>query len=365
MVPDWLDFTLQDASPKILELTSLQIGLDFTDIKELSRTIITNRFGVTAVLEVQLSEGSSQGYTIGFIAKQIYREESYFKYVVESSENFLNIMETRQSGWSNWKKNIDQEELKKNHFPDTLFATRLQEKNENDYIIQFDILPRYISRPKSGVSPDSRYALAGYALARMHGLKEMESLSADYSEWIPFLHSLDIDKGIIKMWNDVLESSKGGVEFGFGEYTLDSVQYNALVPGKGRLDSLCLIDPVLIPGADRCEDLGYLIYSIAEKYVENAFRKADPESISTRKILSEALDQLLVKSIPKIIQSYLLFHPKLTEYYVSNKVPIDFFAGVFLLSRSQSVDDQKMSDILGVLGTQFIETFPISEMILN
>jgi hypothetical protein len=360
---DWLDSTLQEASPKILELTSLQIGLDFSDLNELSRTIITNRFGSTAILEVQLSEGASQGYTIGFIAKQIFGEESYFNYVTESSQKFLNLMESRQIDWEKRKKNIDQEKLRKKNFPDNIFAPKLQEKNNKNYIIQFEILPRFISRPKSGVSPDSRYALAGYALARMHGFSDPIPVTADYSDWFPFLHSLDIDKEKINLWTEVINSSKAGLEYGFGEYSLNSIHYNALVPGKGRLDSLCLIDPVLIPGADRSEDLGYLIYSIAEKYVENALRKSDPENISTRKILKEALDQLLIKSIPKIVQSYMLLHSNLKDLYSSNMVPIDFFAGVFLLSRSQSIDNTKMRDILAVLGTQFIETHPISEMI--
>lgn len=362
---DWLDSTLRNASPKILELTSLQIGLDFNDIKELSRTVTSNRFGPTAVLEVQLSEGTSQGYTIGFIAKHVYGEESYFNYVVESSGHFLNLMESRQEEWKKRKNHINQDKLRKNNFPDTVFAPKLQNKDKESFVIQFDILPRYISRPKSGVSPDSRYALAGYALARMHGFNDPKSVTADYSDWFPFLYSLDIDKTKIRLWDEVIKNSRGGIELGFGDYSLNSIHYNALVPGKGRLDSLCLVDPVLIPGADRSEDLGHLIYSIAEKYIENALKKTDPDKISTRKILKEALDQLLVKSIPNIIQSYVLLHPNFKDLYSSSLIPVDFFTGFFLLSRSQYIENEKFRNIIAVLGTQFIETHPISEIVLG
>ena len=358
--------TLENAAQSILELTSLQIGLDFSKLQELSRTVITNQFGITGILEVQLlSEGSQQGYSIGFIAKQVYNDESYYKHVINTSEKFLNLLESRQNQWENSKKNINQNELKKNNFPDSIFAPRLQSSDDKSYILQFEILPRFISRPKSGVSPESRYSLAGYALSRMHGFQEPQPLSHDYSEWFPFLYSLDIDKETINKWKHVLESSKGGVEFGFGEYSLNSVQYNALVPGKGRLDSLTLIDPILIPGIDRADDLGYLMFTIAEKYVENAFRKADPQNISTRQILSHALDQLLVKSAPKILNSYILLYPQFKDLYTSNMIPVDFFAGVYLLNRAQSAEDRKLCDILNVLGTQLIEAHPISEMILK
>ncbi|OLS28139.1 MAG: hypothetical protein HeimC3_01000 [Candidatus Heimdallarchaeota archaeon LC_3] len=366
MTQNWLDITLENAAQSILELTSLQIGLDFSNLQELSRTIVTNQFGITGILEVQLmSEGSQQGYSIGFIAKQIYNDKSYYKHVINTSENFLNLLESRQSQWESIKRSINQNEIKKYNFPDSIFAPRLQTKDDETYIIQFEILPRFISRPKSGVSPESRYSLAGYALSRMHGFQEPQPLTRDYSEWFPFLHSLDIEKEEINNWKHVLESSKGGLEFGFGEYSLNSVQYNALVPGKGRLDSLTLIDPILNAGSDRTDDLGFLLSTIAEKYVENALRKADPQNISTRQILSQALDQLLVKSAPKILNSYTLLYPKLKELYSSNMIPVDFFAGVYLLNRSQSGENKKLCDILSVLGTQLIESHPISEMILK
>ena len=46
-------------------------------------------------------------------------------------------------------------------------------------------------------------------------------------------------------------------------------------------------------------------------------------------------------------------------------IPVDFFAGVYLLNRAQSAEDRKLCDILNVLGTQLIEAHPISEMILK
>ncbi|MFW9928391.1 MAG: hypothetical protein ACFFD1_03285 [Candidatus Thorarchaeota archaeon] len=366
MSTNWLDGVLTSTNNKILEMMSLQIGTDFHQLSEVSKTIITNRYGDTAVLELQLKSEDDKGdYSIGFIAKKVFDQQGYFNYVVESADRFLNIMETRQIEWNGQKESLNLDEITNQNIPENVYAPKIQFKNQKTNVIQFEILPRFVSRPKSGVSPETRYMLSGYTLSRFHGMKKKIPDTTIYAEWFPYLESENIDYNILQKWREVINSSQGGVDYIFGDYSLDSVQYNALIPGKGKLDSLCLIDPVLISNGDRSEDLGYLMYTIAEKYVETALWKSDPKNVSSREILKLALEQLLIKSAPMILKAYQIVCPDLVNLYQQNLIPIDFFTGAYLLSRSRNESNVLMAKILKVLGTQLIEAHPISDMLVE
>ncbi|HKZ40078.1 MAG TPA: hypothetical protein VJ044_03900, partial [Candidatus Hodarchaeales archaeon] len=338
MSDNWFTALLEKNANEIIEFMSLQVGADFQSLREVSRVSIENRFGPTVVAEIRLltNDSSKEEYTLGFIAKKVRDPDKSIDAVLGSSKRFTELMESKQAQWAKNKKTIkDFSSLEKYGLPDRVFAPKVRTIEKESGIIQFEILPRFVTRPKSGVPPDHRYVLAGYALARMHGFSGQRPPKYDnYASWFDYLTKKGLAANYRETWEKSLRSSKGGLDFSFGEYSLDSIYYNSLSPGKGQLDSLCIVDPVLVAGGDRGEDLGYLIYFILERTVDAAVRKvARPEEVSTKQILVQTMEQVIVKTVPLIVRSYLTLYPGLAGDY-TDVVPIDFFAGAYLTSRA-------------------------------
>ena len=363
----WVENQIQKTVPDLMKILSLQTGIDFTHYLEVTRTLAGNRYGETYIIELELISDDNSSMVIGLIIKHIYEGESYFKYVVDTSEKFIELMESRQNSWQKKKLELlDNVKKNLNFVPDSIFAPKILIKDEETRIIQFETLPRFVTRPKSGISPNEQNALLGYALARMHGFNNpvLPKLS-NYTPWFDYLSKIGVDKKSLDHWQKILTTSKGGISYIFGDYSLESIQYNSLTPGKGRLDSLCIFDPILIPNGDRSEDIGYLLAIISEKYV-NAAMQTTTNDLSTRKILSETTEMVLSKTAPAILKAYMTLCPELPELYENNEIPIDFFTAGFLLQKAQLYSDhnyKKMSDILTVMGNQLIETRPLVENI--
>src|SRR3990172_10364699 len=148
MSDNWFTALLEKNANEIIEFMSLQVGADFQSLREVSRVSIENRFGPTVVAEIRLltNDSSKEEYTLGFIAKKVRAPDKSIDAVLGSSKLFTELMESKQAQWAKNKKTIkDFSSLEKYGLPDRVFAPKVRTIEKESGIIQFEILPRFVT----------------------------------------------------------------------------------------------------------------------------------------------------------------------------------------------------------------------------
>lgn len=364
---NWPKQLFEQSKSSILDSLSHTTGIEFTDVKINSIAYHFNRFGSSAILDIQLYDEKDPEYnmSIAVIYKQL-AEGVISSKVEKINSEFIQLLESRQNSWIVEKEKLNGTiSFNENpEFPDLIFAPEIVYSDSENNYIGYSTLNRFVRRDKSGVLPLKRYKVMGYALARFHGTK-FSSIKYDlYSKYFDFLLNRNIDQNIIEEWKHVLHQSKGGTDkFIFGDYAMECVQYNAISQGTGRLDSLCMFDPVLIDGGDRAEDLASILASLTkEKLVK--YLRTNPEG-SLREALTQTLRYLVTQSGKELIGMYINLIPNFLKNY-DDFFPLDFFLGFFLIRaafsiKNQAVLDESLRDMLIVLGEEFLSKRPFAE----
>ncbi|MHA2365477.1 MAG: hypothetical protein ACXAC7_16085 [Candidatus Hodarchaeales archaeon] len=366
----WPVVQFEKHKEQLLETLSLQVGMDFTETKITSKNYHYNRFGTTAILEILLYDKDDPEYTnitIATIYKQVTGESTTIEQIEKKNSNLIHLLESFQSTWPSQKMKLEENFPIKDYpeLPDQIFAPEIV--HFEDQFIRYSTLNRFIRRDKSGVPPLNRYRIMGYVLGRFHGTGYNTVDLNVYSPYFTFLKNQGIEIKILEQWQQALETGKGGNDkYIFGDCTLENVQYNTLTPGNGRLDSLCLLDPVLITGGERTEDIGSVIANLGIKSVIES-RQKDPEG-SLRETLSKTLRYIVGKAGKELLDMYIQLNPDLLEQY--ELFPLDFFIGTFILQRASQYAlngsyDAALRDLLTVLGEQFLSTRPFAEVYQN
>ena len=204
----------------------------------------------------------------------------------------------------------------------------------------------------------------GYALGRFHGT-EFSSFDTNlYSSYFEFLKTQNIAAPILDKWIEVLNSSNGGTKkYIFGDCSIENIQYNAITKGNGSLDSLCMLDPVLIQGGDRTEDLASVLTTLARGKLIKQLQKNSEGSL--RETLTQTLRYIVTQAGKELVDMYIRLVPDHLEQYETYL--LDFFLGSMLLIqasylKSNSSSDTALRDLLTVLGEQFLSNQPFADV---
>ena len=346
---------LDKQKKSILETINNQTGLDFNKVSVSSEVSLYNRLGETSVLELSFQSNKSKDssdITIAFLAKKLSENEKSSDYE-KKYKQFSNYIEDLNNKWDKIKKKIGNMDA----YPDQLVTVNIN--STKDDIVVFNTMNRFIKRDKSGIPGDMRYKIMGYALGRFHS-QEYTKVSMDpYKPYFSYLKDINVDNKVIAEWEKEFGKIKGS-SYIIGDCSLENVQYNALQPGKGKLDSLCFIDPVFLNNRDRYEDIAGILVSLGKEIVYNSLT-TKPEG-SLRELLGKTF-RSIVEAADEILSAYKLLHP---DFFKQTAITADFFIGTFLLQYAYAYQgDDKFSrsfrDVMQVLGTQFLTDKPIKE----
>lgn len=343
---------------RIVDTYNIQSGLDFNDVKVLSEVNLYNRFGETTIQELQLTQSNgakkeSSDFSVAFITKKLFESSNSQDYE-KLYQQFTHYLEDLNQKWDQTKKKLTNLDP---FYPDQLASAEIE--NVKDGIIVYHTLNRFVKRDKSGIPANMRYKIMGYALGRFHS-QEFTKVSSDpYKPYFTYLKESKTDQKVIKNWEKTFENIKGS-KYILGDCSLENIQYNALEPGKGKLDSLCFVDPVFLNDRDRYEDISGILASLGREIVYNSLA-SKPEG-SLRELLGKTFRSIM-DAANEIISSYKMIQPNLIN---QTAITADFFTGTFLLQySSQYTENDKFSssfrDILAVLGNQFLADQPIKE----
>ena len=347
---------LNDNKKQIIETFNLQSGLDFNDVSVLSEVNLYNRLGETVVLELQMqgsdkSKNDSSDLSIAFVTKKLSEETKPGDYK-KSYQQFINYIEDLNQKWEKTKKKLSGLD---SFYPDQLVSVELE--TIKDDIIVYHTMNRFIKRDKSGIPGNMRYKIMGYALGRFHS-QEYTKVSLDpYKPYFTYLKELNIDAKVIADWEKMFSKVKGS-SYIIGDCSLENIQYNALQPGKGKLDSLCFIDPVFLQNRDRYEDLSGILASLGREIVYNSL--ATKPDGSLRELLSKTFRSIM-DACEELFTTYKTIHP---DIFKQTAITADFFLGSYLLQHAyQYTGEDNFStyfrNVLSVLGTQFLTESPI------
>ena len=347
---------LNENKKRIIDTFNQQSGLDFKDLNVASDVNLFNRLGETVILELQFpqpkSKSDSSDYSIALVSKKLYdtKGSDYEK----KYQQFTNYVDELNQNWEKIKKKLSKLD---EFFPDQLAFVNI-ESVKNDIIV-FHTLNRFIKRDKSGIPGNMRYKIMGYALGRFHSQEFVKVPIEPYTPYFTYLKELNVDSKVISNLEKTFEKIKGS-KFILGDCNLENVQYNALQPGKGKLDSLCYIDPVFLSNRDRYEDLAGILASLGRELVYNSL--ASKPDGSLRELLGKTF-RAIMDAGNEMLLAYKLIHP---DIFKQTAITADFFIGSYLLQySSQYSGDDKFSssfrDVMQVLGTQFLTDSPIKE----
>lgn len=363
----WATKLFENFKPSIMETLSLTSGLDFTSARINSASYHYNRYGTTAILDIQLLDKNDieeeAQLSIAAIYKQLH--EGIDKTIIErNNAELIQLLESRQNSWPSQKRKLQESYPVQDNpeIPDLIFAPEIIKLEEN--YVSYSTLNRFVRRDKSGIPPLSRYKIMGYALGRFHGT-EFSSIDTNlYSSYFEFLKTQNIAAPILDKWIEVLNSSNGGTKkYIFGDCSIENIQYNAITKGNGSLDSLCMLDPVLIQGGDRTEDLASVLTTLAKGKLIKQLQKNSEGSL--RETLTQTLRYIVTQAGKELVNMYIRLVPDHLEQYETYL--LDFFLGSMLLIqasylKSNSSSDTALRDLLTVLGEQFLSNQPFADV---
>ena len=346
---------------QIIETFNLQSGLDFNNVSVLSEVNLYNRLGETVVLELQLqqsekSKNDTSDLSIAFMTKKLAETKpADYKKIYQQ---FTNYLEDLNQKWDKTKKKLSDLD---SFYPDQLVSVEID--SIKDDVIVYHPLNRFIKRDKSGIPGNMRYKIMGYALGRFHS-QEYTKISLDpYKPYFTYLKDLNIDAKIISEWEKLFSKVKGS-SYIIGDCSLENIQYNALQPGKGKLDSLCFIDPVFLQNRDRYEDLSGILASLGREIVYNSL--ATKPDGSLRELLAKTFRAIMDAS-NELFSTYKTIHP---DIFKQTAITADFFLGSYLLQYAYLYTEEdsfstSFRNVLSVLGTQFLTDSPIKESLTS
>ena len=345
---------LNNNKKDIIETFNLQSGMDFKDLSVISELHLYNRLGEAVLFELSFKSENenkdSSDTTIALLTKNL--SDSNSKDYEKKYKQFTNYIEDLNLKWDKIKKKLPKSD---NMMPEQIVSIDINSISDN--IVIYHTLNRFVKREKSGIPGNLRYKIMGYSLARFHS-QEYTKVSLDnYTPYFNYLKSLKVDSKVVSSWETDFDKIKGS-SYILGDCSLENVQYNALQPGRGELDSICLIDPVFLNNRDRYEDLAGILSSLGREIVYNSLISKPDGSL--RELLGKAFRSIMDAS-KELITPYRQIHPDLLK---QTPVTADFFVGSFLLQYAYQYngDDRFSSsyrDILQVLGTQFLTDKPI------
>lgn len=341
----------------ILETYNLQSGTDFDDLSVVSELNLYNRLGETTLLELSFkskkAKKETSDVTIALLAKSLSDSNNSKEYE-KKYKQFANYVGDVNQKWDNIKKKLTNLD---NSMPDQIANVEIESISDN--IVIYHTMNRFVKREKSGIPGNLRYKIMGYSLGRFHSQEYAKVSFDNYKPYFDYLDQLKVDSKIIAAWKNDFEKIKGS-SYILGDCSLENVQYNAIQPGRGVLDSICLIDPVFLNNRDRYEDMAGILASLGREIVYNSLA-SKPEG-SLRELLGKTFRSIMDAS-NELISAYKQIHPDLLK---QTPPTADFFVGTFLTQYSyQYTGEDKFStsyrDILQVLGTQFLTEKPIKD----
>ena len=347
---------------QIIETFNLQTGLDFNDVSVLSEVNLFNRLGETVILELKFKpsakeKNESSDISIAFLTKKLSSEETTKDYEMKYKQ-FVNYVEDLNQKWDKIKKKLKNFD---SFFPDQLVCVEIE--TINDDIVLYHTLNRFIKRDKAGIPGNMRYKIMGYALGRFHSQEYTKITLDPYKPYFNYLKEAGMEDKVIESWEKIFNKVKGS-SYIIGDCSLDNIQYNALQPGKGQLDSLCFIDPVFLSNRDRNEDLSGILASLGREIVYNSLISKPDGSL--RELLTKTFRAIMDAS-KELFSTYLLLHP---DFIKQTEITADFFIGSYFLQYAYQYtgEDQFSTSyrkVLQVLGTQFLTDQPIKESLGN
>jgi len=188
----------------------------------------------------------------------------------------------------------------------------------------------------------AQWGYAGYALARLHG---PECLQTDIQLYGPLFKLLKdyIDEEYLNYWIQVLEQSKGGVEFIHGDSHLSNI---LVAPTQ-----IAWIDAIMLPNLDRMDDIGYIIsHAVQERVSMNIGFGTDDTKL---------VNSITRSWVPLILSTYKKTYD-ISQLY--SRLPLDFFLGSHLIIRA-GLWEKEIANILTRIGQRFIYDMPISKML--
>ncbi|UCG89606.1 MAG: hypothetical protein JSU57_03795 [Candidatus Heimdallarchaeota archaeon] len=293
--------------------------------------------GKTYVIEAALSTSLAGEIDGGIVLKFANDLEAE----VDNAKKLAGLLTSRQIDWENWKKDHEISSRIR-RFPDSLFAPEVIHVIPEVNALILEFLGGFTPLLQLGVEPADRWGYAGYALARLHGSKRLKINIQLYNPIFKLLRTC-IDEKYINFWIEVLEQSKGGVEYIHGDSHLSNILVS---PTR-----IAWIDAILLPKLDRMDDVGYIIsHAVQENVAEN--------------IGFGINDSKLIKSITRSWVPIILTCYKQTfdisQLYT--RLPLDFFIGSHLIIRAE-LWEKEIATILTRLGQKFIYEMPISTML--
>ncbi len=192
-----------------------------------------------------------------------------------------------------------------------------------------------------------KFSLIGYALARLHGFKQLYPRIELYRPVFKMLeHYVASDH--ITYWSEILANSKGGVEFIHG----DSHLQNLLLSER----EINWIDALLLPQSERMDDVGYALSHATQEYLINQAQAGVDLQVVSRKVIQK----VVYEWVPAALSTYRVTF-NLSGLY--QRLPLDFFLGTHLIVRGDLFPQGVLKDTILSLGKYFIEQTPILQVI--
>lgn len=293
--------------------------------------------GKTYVIEAALSTtlaGEVDGGIVLKFAKDLEAE-------VDNAKRLTILLNSRQTDWDHWKKNHEISTRIK-RFPDYIFAPEVIHVIPEVKALILEFLSGFTPLLQLAVKPEDRWGYAGYALARMHGTERQKITIQLYNPIFKLLKAF-VDEKYLNYWIEVLEQSKGGVDFIHG----DSHLSNILVSQT----RIAWIDAILLPKLDRMDDVGYIIsHAVQENVAENIGFNFDE---------SKLIKSITRSWVPLVLTCYKQTFD-ISQLY--SRLPLDFFIGSHLIIRAE-LWEKDIATCLTRLGQRFIIEMPISKML--
>lgn len=293
--------------------------------------------GKTYVIEAVLSTSLAGEIDGGIVLKFANDLEAE----VDNAKKLAQLLTSRQTDWDNWKKNHEISSRIR-RFPDLVFAPEVIHVIPEVNALILEFLSGFTPLLQLPVEPADRWGYAGYALARLHGSKRQKINIQLYNPILKLLKPC-INEKYINFWVEILEQSRGGVEYIHG----DSHLSNMLVSPT----RIAWIDAILLPELDRMDDVGYIIsHAVQENIAENI-----GFGINNSKLIKS-----ITRSWVPIILTYYKQTFDISQLYT--QLPLDFFIGSHLIIRAR-LWEKEIATILTRIGQKFIYEMPISNML--
>jgi hypothetical protein len=336
LIHDRVRAIILQSSDKITKNIRIVTGL-ISDTRLKQIRCYTGAGGKTYVIESALSTSLAGEVDGGIVLKFANDLDAE----VKNAERLTRHLTARQRDWEHWKANHDVPKRIR-RYPDYVFSPQVIHVIPEAKALILEFLSGSTPLLQHSIEPNDRWGYAGYALARLHGSEQLKTNIQLYSPLFSLLKQY-IDERYLNFWIEVLEQSRGGVEFIHG----DSHMSNILV----STSSIAWIDSIMLPKLDRMDDVGYILSHVAQEHITKNI---------TVGIDINILSSSITRSwVPLVLTAYKKTYD-ISQIY--SRLPIDFFLGSHLIIRA-ALWEKHIADVLIKLGQHFIHEMPVSKML--